>query len=103
VSAEDRQRIRGGIERLRLIVSRTPPWTVVTRDGLTVLWDTREDKALATLHGAWTPDVARYLRTMHPYAMLTMVELLWRVGHGMDIERHAVALINAMKLDDQPD
>lgn len=102
MSAEDRRRIRRDVERFRLIASRTPPWKIVERDGATLLWDVREDRRLATLDGVWAPDVARYLNTLNPYAGLTLAELLWRIGLGIDAEDHALALLRAMRLDQEP-
>jgi hypothetical protein len=98
VSAEDRRRIRRDVERFRVIASRTPPWTIVEREGTRLLWDVREDRRLATLDGAWSPDVARYLDTVNPYAGLALAELLWRVGLGIEVEDHTLALLRAMRL-----
>jgi hypothetical protein len=102
---EERRRIGELSDTWRTIASSTPPWNVIDTNGAAILMDTRENARLGTLEGHWTPNVARYLNAMSPYAGLKLAELLWLIGgHGSEerVRQYAFGLFGTMGLRPPP-
>lgn len=101
---EDRE-IRSEIALLadewRAIARAMPHWHVDRSGDEIVLRQSPHGQPLATLHGEWAPNLARFFEAMDPTAGCTLAELLWRIGGyggSTDIRDMAISLFVSLRL-----
>ncbi|MDQ0376557.1 hypothetical protein [Amycolatopsis thermophila] len=100
----ERARIAELADQWRKISGRLPFLVVEHTDrGDIVLREQFADgEPVATLHGRWAPEIARYLDRLQKDAGVALAELLWVIGghgDGRDIRRAALNLLRAMGLE----
>lgn len=103
-SAEDDRRIRCGI-RERAVelddLADIPAWTLDTTGPEPVLRDP-DGEPMATIHGPWTPNLARYLTAIGGDAGPAIVDLLRCVagGRSQDIRDAAEKLLAELGIEE---
>lgn len=99
---DDRRRIGVLADEWRQIAGGLPFWRVDDTGPEPVVIATDLNQPLATLHGMWAPNMARYLTAMGKLSGLRVAELLWRIGgHGgsQDVTNASIELLRSLGLE----
>lgn len=101
-----RRRIGELSEEWRRTAAALPFWRVDDTGPELVLIGDDLNRPVATLHGMWAPNLARYLTAMDKTAGVSLAELLWRIGghgSGRDITHASVKLLRSLGLEQRED
>ncbi|WP_410652103.1 hypothetical protein [Amycolatopsis sp. cmx-4-54] len=103
---DTRRHIGALADEWRKIAGGLPWWRIDETGPEPVVIATDLDQPLATLHGMWAPDMARYLTAMNKQSGVNLAELLWRIGgHGgsEDVTNASVELLRSLGLEPRND
>ncbi|MEA5367736.1 hypothetical protein VA596_49955 [Amycolatopsis sp., V23-08] len=98
-----RRRIGELADEWRRTASALPFWNIDDTGPELVLIGDDLGQPVATLHGMWAPNVARYVTAMNKHAGVALAELLWRIPsstNNSDITRATLRLFQAMGLEE---
>lgn len=100
------RRIAELAEEWRRTAAALPFWQIDDSGSELVLIGNDLGKPVATLHGDWAPNLARFLAAMNKTAGVSLAELLWTVSSGTAgsrVTQQAVHLLQAMGLEESTD
>lgn len=98
----NRRRIGELAEEWRSIAAALPFWRIDHSGPEVVIIATDLNQPLATLHGMWAPNMARFLTAMGKQSGVPLAELLWRIGGHGDadaITDASLALVRTLGLE----
>ncbi|WP_372659898.1 hypothetical protein [Amycolatopsis kentuckyensis] len=94
---QTRRRIAELAEEWRRAAAALPFWEIDDSGPEFVLIGKDLGQPVATLHGMWAPNLARYLAAMNKHAGVSLADLLWRMSTGTADSNLTAASINLFR------